>query len=183
MRIGIVGGSFNPPHIGHAAMIQYALALGDFDELLVAPCYKHPFKDKMLSFYNRMYMCNIMVRKLFPHNVMAVDYEKEINTGRTYDLLKFLIADYPDGNYTLILGDDLFFEFDEKWYRSDDIKKLADIMWVPAQLYASNPVLQIRSSYIRHLLREGKDVSRMVPKAVLEYLESRKLMDKLKEAE
>ena len=184
MRIGVVGGSFNPPHVGHAALIQYALAVGDFDQVLVAPCYKHPFKDNLLPFNNRIEMCKLMVSKLLPkEKVIVVDYERDLDTGYTYDLVYLLNDSWPEDHYTLILGEDLKREFDERWHRSEDIKTLVDFLWVPTHLYASNPVIQVRSSYIRMLIKEGRDVRHLVPKCVLDYLVGQGFMKKLGEME
>lgn len=161
-------------------MIQYAMAMKNFDEILVSPCYKHPFK-KLLPYNNRLEMCKILARELLPKKVLVINYERNLNSERTYDLLKYLTEDYPENQYTLVLGEDLKDEFKNKWYRSDDIKSMVDIMWVPIQLYSSNPVLQVRSSYIRYLLNEGEDVSHMVPKQILEYLNELNLIEDLKE--
>lgn len=175
-RIGIIGGSFNPPHVGHAALCQYALAFGLFDEILISPCYKHPFKDNLLPFNDRVEMCKIVVKELLPKSVTVVDYEKDIGTGYTYDLIIMLKDNWPHDHYTLILGTDLVDEINN-WHRGNEIEDLARIFWVKRT--SGGMTLPVSSVEIRDLIGRGESVSKMVPRKILKYLSDNNLLNKL----
>ncbi|MFY0531377.1 nicotinate-nicotinamide nucleotide adenylyltransferase [Nannocystis pusilla] len=52
--LAVLGGSFDPPHLGHALIPTYLLARGLADRVLVAPCWSHPFAKQMMPFADRL---------------------------------------------------------------------------------------------------------------------------------
>ena len=62
MIYGVLGGTFDPPHMGHQQMIKMALESSLIDEILVIPCFKHAFAKDPAPFKNRVAMCKIFFR-------------------------------------------------------------------------------------------------------------------------
>ena len=52
--LAVLGGSFNPPHLGHALLTSYLFARGLADRVLVAPCWDHPLGKHLIPFERRM---------------------------------------------------------------------------------------------------------------------------------
>ena len=114
MRVGILGGAFDPPHFSHVMMAVYARlveegagrdSIGAFDEVWVVPSWKHGFNKQMSSFKDRLAMCNLAFGGLA--GVMIRDYERQWKIQRTYDLMMKLKEVYlPKHQFSLILGAD-----------------------------------------------------------------------------
>ena len=49
-RVAVYGGSFNPPHMGHVLAVAYTLAAQPVDEVLMVPCFQHPFSKELAPF-------------------------------------------------------------------------------------------------------------------------------------
>jgi nicotinate-nucleotide adenylyltransferase len=82
-QIGILGGSFDPPHIGHQLLALSFMALEPVDELWVIPCANHVFKGALSAFSHRLAMCSLAFARL--HNVRVLDVENHL-TAPNYTL-------------------------------------------------------------------------------------------------
>lgn len=113
-RIGILGGSFNPPHLGHLALARTAYRRLQLDEvwLLVSP--QNPLKAKkgMAPFAERMAMCTLLA----DGNpwLKVSDFENRIHTTFTYHTLLALKEAYPDVLFVWLMGTDNLMSF-HKW--------------------------------------------------------------------
>lgn len=117
---GILGGAFNPAHMGHYLIASYYLAINPTHELLIIPSYKHPFNKKMIGFDIRLKHCQIMAKKLGPR-AHALAIEQDIlDTSYTYHVIKKLQKIYPQSMFQLIVGIDAY-QHKESWFL---IKKL-----------------------------------------------------------
>ena len=106
MRIGIWGGSFNPPTLAHKAMADEAFKLLQLDEMwwIVAP--HNPLKDiaTLAPFENRMEMVKLV---LAPGSSMkASDLEQRLKSSITTNTLSHIRADYPEDSIFLLMGMD-----------------------------------------------------------------------------
>src|SRR5574343_117220 len=63
LEIAILGGAFNPIHIGHIQLAQFILQLGIFDEVWLMPSYNHMFKNDIVSSEHRLEMCKLAIKK------------------------------------------------------------------------------------------------------------------------
>ncbi len=126
----IFGGTFNPPHIGHKAIIEAVLALPETEELIVMPDNLPPHKEVGEDFaggVDRFNMCRIICRDF--SRVSVSDYE--INkSGKSYtvDTLEEFKSLYPEKQFGLVIGGDMLSSFDECWYRFEDILKLCTLV-------------------------------------------------------
>jgi nicotinate (nicotinamide) nucleotide adenylyltransferase len=126
-RVGILGGSFDPPHLGHLEMGQIAIESGLIDFVLYIPCLQHAFSKNLTSFEHRFKMLKLMLSE---NNLFMVsEVEKHIETpGRTLSLIEKLSKSYPSCVFRLLLGADIYFEKDQ-WFKFDKIEELAPPIW------------------------------------------------------
>jgi nicotinate-nucleotide adenylyltransferase len=103
MKIGIYGGSFDPPHLGHLNVVLHALNSCDLDKVWVIPCFQQTGKN-LTDFWDRYTMCRRMFDDL--PNVHVLDVEERLGgeslTVRTIKYLKNL----QDDEMFLIVGQD-----------------------------------------------------------------------------
>jgi nicotinate-nucleotide adenylyltransferase len=178
-RIGILGGSFDPPHIGHQLLALGALAMVQIDEVWVLPCADHPQKKNHVAFKHRYAMCQLAFARIA--NCRVLDLEAHLPPpSYTVNTLKAIKQQKPDIELTLLLGSDLIASI-ESWHTPEKLAELAHIaffareghgplMKLPpllkgAQLFAdfAFPDIQSRllrdgthphSGYLDHVVRE-----------------------------
>jgi nicotinate-nucleotide adenylyltransferase len=180
-EVGLLGGSFNPPHVAHLMAAYWALATQNLAEVWLTPAYLHPFGKELAPFEDRVRMCELAVAPVRGVHVCRAEAELASDplVGKTSRLLEHLTSKHPTRRFALIIGTDVLRETD-KWYRWDRVTELARIVVVGRQGHATNettkPLLPaISSTAIRERLRSGDDVADLVPKRVLEYLQTRAL--------
>jgi len=105
-RIGILGGSFNPPHKGHIEIAQAVYDKGLVDEVWIVPCYDTRHDKELVTFTDRMKMCQLVVDTLdFPCYVdgsaPALDPK-----GEAITLIDGFNKRYPDNTFHYIIGMD-----------------------------------------------------------------------------
>lgn len=124
-RVGILGGSFNPPHEGHRYISLIAMDKLSLDEVwwLINPC--NPFKNPkdMLPLTRRVDIANDLVKNT---KIKVTAFEQEIHTRYTYDTLLNLRKMFPNTHFVWLMGDDLLPDF-VKWERWEDILNCVDV--------------------------------------------------------
>lgn len=104
MRIGLLGGSFNPPHEGHVHISMAALKGLQLDVVwwLVTP--QNPLKsDKPASMDERIALCRAIAQ---PPSIVVSDIERDLGTNITYDTVRKLKKAYPASDFVWISGMD-----------------------------------------------------------------------------
>lgn len=156
MKIGVFGSAFDPPHLGHADVINQALTV--FDKVVIVPSYQHPFGKVMAPFKLRVDMAKAMCLTLdHPKRVVISKVEeviyKEMIQKRaiyTFDVLLELSKRFTSDSLTFVAGpDNLAPEVWGRFYRVDDIIK----NW---GIWGAQERLECRSSSIRPLVALGK---------------------------
>jgi len=126
MKIGLFGGSFNPPHPGHQLVSRQVLKRLDLDAIwwLVTP--GNPLKDhgELAPLVNRVQAA----RALISHpKVSATGFEAARGFTYTFDSLKFLKSTLPDRNFVWIMGADSFASF-HQWEHWQEIASLVPLV-------------------------------------------------------
>lgn len=112
-QVGLFGGSFNPPHICHTLASVWALQTTAMDELWWAPTYKHAFGKELVSFEERVELCELATRGL--EQVSVSQIERELGgESRTVDTVKALRQRHEDCDFWLVVGADILQET-HKW--------------------------------------------------------------------
>jgi nicotinate-nucleotide adenylyltransferase len=179
-HVALLGGSFNPPHVAHLMVAQWALATQPVDQVWLLPSFVHPFGKELAPFADRVRMCELAARSLRGAFVCAAEAELEGDplVGKTVRTLEHLVAKHPDHRFSLLVGADVLRDT-EKWYRWDRVRELAGVIVVGREGYppveGSPAFPAISSSAVRERLARGEDVAGLVPRRVLELVRSRGL--------
>ena len=175
MRLGVFGGSFNPPHHCHVLAVGLALSSGEVDRVLVLPTHVHPFDKPLASFDDRLEMCR-RAFAVFGARVEVSALEAQLPTpSYTVDTLRHLAEDRPEAKLRLLLGTDLLAEVD-RWKAFDGVLTLAPPLWIGRDGTAAGDVIfpfrlpDVSSTEIRRRLGTGSAAQGLIPGAVLEYI-------------
>ncbi|MBI1949066.1 MAG: nicotinate (nicotinamide) nucleotide adenylyltransferase [Deltaproteobacteria bacterium] len=183
-RVGLLGGSFNPPHIGHLLMAAAVYATEEIDHLWVIPTADHAFGKKLAPFVERARMCHVAFRHL-AGGAAVLDLEARLprapgTPSYTVDTLRALHAIRPGIKPVWIAGSDIIADL-PRWKEPQEVQRLCRLVIVPRRGYPADGLrLQVdlpllSSTEIRDLIAEGKDVSGMVDYQVLRFIEERGL--------
>ncbi len=166
-RIGIYGGSYNPPHIGHIRAARYGMEALSLSKMLIIPSCVSPHKQADVSPDGSYRMKMLELSFAGIEGVIISDIElARGGVSYTADTLAQLRKQYPDAELILFMGDDMYQNL-HQWYRVDDIISTAsvavfcrntkEIAPIPgAKVYElENPVTEISSSDLRRMLVFG----------------------------
>jgi nicotinate-nucleotide adenylyltransferase len=188
-RIGIFGGSFNPPHAAHQLVALYALETQPVDELWFVPVYAHVFGKALAPFAHRVAMCELAAAALGPRAQVSraeetLAQQPGFAGSRTLDLLELLVASHPDAQLRLVIGADILGDA-PKWYRWDDVCALAPPIVIgraghalPPGAHATDVVMpMISATAVRARLAAGDDAgaASLLPGGVLRYIAEHQL--------
>lgn len=132
MKIGIFGGTFNPPHLGHMAAATAAIDTLQLDKLLLIPDRTPPHKalpTNPVSTEQRLEMTRIMADRLDRPGIAETSDLEMHRSGKSYtaDTLKELRQVYPEDELWLMMGTDMFLTLQE-WYQPEEIMRRAGIL-------------------------------------------------------
>ena len=198
-RIGIYGGTFNPPHIGHMEAAQQAIKLLHLNKLLLIPDRIAPHKTLPKNSptpQQRLQMLTVAASDIPQAEVSQLELRRE-GPSYTYLTVEELKRQYPQAQLVLILGTDMFLCFDSwknwKWliqnviiavlYRGQKgeqsaIREKRDALCaLGAQVeLVENQVTAISSTDLRRMLAFGC-AAPFLPDGVLEYIRENRLYD------
>lgn len=169
MRVAIYGGSFHPPHIGHAMVAGWLRWTDLVDEVWLVPAFSHPFDKALAPFPDRVAMCEAMAHVVGPW-VRVETIEAELPTpSYTIDTLDTLRIRYPSDSFRLVVGADVL-EHVDKWKRWDTIVQEYSPIIVGREGWpaiAGAPTFpSFSSTEVRQRLAEGLSIAHLVPAAV-----------------
>lgn len=186
-RVGIFGGAFDPPHLGHERLAALCCERLGLERLLITPSFHSPHKPTPATDYeHRLNMCKAVFNKKI---YQVSDIERQLGgEGYTINTLRKIKEDYPKGTkFFLIIGGDMLFCFD-KWFRYESILKectvtaaarqedsYPDMLEYAAELghikVLNLPVTEISSTEIREKIKNGDSTEGLLSDAVREYIE------------
>ena len=169
MRIGIMGGSFDPIHFGHLLAGQQVLESHSLDKVVFMPAGRPVLKQdkEMASAEDRYAMCVLACAGNPRFEVSRIEIERQEVTY-TIDTMQELHKLYPQAEFFFILGTDAMASF-PKWRGSAQILELCSLVEV------SRSKLDISSTEIRKKLAQGKSVEYLVHSGVADYIRARRL--------
>ena len=131
MKIGIYGGTFNPPHLGHMAAAGTAAAVLELDKLILIPAATPPHKqlpEGSATAQQRLDMVRLMADNLNLPGVAEVSCLELEREGKSYtvDTLRIIRQQYPDDELWLLMGTDMFLTL-QYWREPETIMELAGI--------------------------------------------------------
>lgn len=186
MRIGIYGGSFDPPHIGHRLLARDAAEALKLDRLFVVPTGVQPLKAGKADGASPEQRLE-MARIAFAGDEFVVVDETETKRpglSFTVDTLEEYSAKYRDSQLFLLMGRDSF-ESLANWKNPERIRELCTVAILERATDSVRPDadsitvaarrVDVSSSEIRNRRREGKSIAGFVPDGVLKYIEANNL--------
>ncbi len=175
-RIAVYGGSFDPPHLGHAMVAAWVLWTDHADAVWLLPTHTHAFGKAMAPWAQRVAACEALARRVGPGVSVCTLEGRLEGTSYTRRTLDTLAEAHPDCSFRLVLGADLL-PTTPRWKDWDHIAAAYDPLVVGRAGYPPVPgrptFPDVSSTAIREALQEGLDVSSWVPSEVLAAWEGR----------
>lgn len=184
MRVGLLGGSFDPVHYGHLRAAQWALAAFELDAVRLVPAKQSPFKGPCVaSVEDRKTMLTLATQD----NASLVVEDCELNRpapSYTVDTLRTLLTRAPASRFVLILGSDAAAGL-EKWEESAEVRRLCEIQVLrrpvdQADRGSASAVLPfeglaVSSTQLRGAIARGQSIRYLTPEPVRLYIEEKGL--------
>ena len=189
-NIGIFGGTFNPPHVGHLIVIEHVRDQLSYDKIIFIPSANPPHKRdlSLAPAAVRFEMTRLATSTNSNYFVSDVEIER---SGRSYsiDTLNDLSKIYPKARLSLIIGIDNLIEF-SSWKSPDEILTKADLIVMSRAGYRMEdvknefsrfakfinvPQIGISGTDIRRRVKLGHSIRYLVPNKVYEYIIQRGL--------
>ena len=176
MRIGLFGGSFNPIHNAHIALAKTICKEAKLDEVWFMVSPQNPLKQALDSLPSEQ-----------NGKLKASNYEFHLERPSfTWKTLEALKKDFPQHEFSLIIGGDNWVAF-PRWAHNEEIFANHHIYIYPREDSSINeaslpnnvhlvhtPKINITSTMLREMIKNGEDISAFVPKAVAKAIADKK---------
>lgn len=186
-RIGVFGGTFDPPHLAHLTLAEWAREELRLDRVIFIPAARPPHKQRrrVSASATRVAMTRLAVRGNPAFRVSTVEVRRR-GPSFTIDTLRDLHRVHAGARLFLLLGEDSLREFDT-WREPRGILQLARIAVAgrpgtgarrrggPPFTHLSSPEFHVSSSAIRARVRRGRSIRYLVPDAVANYIAKHRL--------
>ena len=178
-EIALLGGSFNPPHVGHLMAALYLRSTLGCDEVWLVPSFNHPFGKPLAAFDDRVAMCEAMALDVGPWLQVSRAEAEVGGEGRTIELLEWLLPRHPGVSFRWVIGSDILADL-PKWKAWDRIEQLVKVTVLHRAGYPSDkalgpPIVEVSSTEIRRRLDAGDAPTDLVPRRSLEVARARGL--------
>ena len=181
MKIGLFFGSFNPMHIGHKIIASYMVEFSNLDKVMFVVSPQNPLKQKnsLLDQYHRLQIIRAEEEDNPKLAVSDIEFSMP-KPSYTIDTLVRLKEKHPKNDYALIMGADNLQNF-HKWKNYEQILENYSIYVYPRpgieiegthkkiHIIDGVPQMEISSSFIRKSIKEGKDISYLMPEKAWKY--------------
>ncbi len=198
-RLGILGGSFNPVHLGHLAIAHQAEQTWNLNRVLFMPCHIQPHKSAsvLAEAHHRLAMLEEALRPEPTFSVCTIELDRG-GTSYAFDSVMLLRDRYPHAEICFIIGGDTLPEL-HKWYRIHALLACCTFLTLarpgadprdmdPASLrlppeetgkllenVETRTLMDISASHIRRSIAQGQPIRYLVPECVEVYIQSHNL--------
>ena len=190
MKIGFLGGSFDPVHFGHLIAAQDVLEQFHLDRLFLVPAAQAPLKpnDVQSSIDDRLHMLHAATE--WDHRLEISDYElSKGGVSYTIDSVRHYRAQYPGHQLYWIIGGDQL-PLLHKWKEIGELVKLVEFIFLERPKHPVKPhveidglilhrcdghLIEISSSELRQRVQAGLSLHYFCPQKVIAHIEARKL--------
>lgn len=195
MKIGIMGGTFDPIHNGHLMLGDYAYKNFHLNQIWFLPNGNPPHKNEKTDVSKRLEMVRLAITDDARFFLNTYEAEKA-SKSYSYETLEAFHTLYPEDDFYFIVGADSLFNI-EFWKEPAKVMQqctllaacrddknvddmLRQIHYLEKKYYASiqlmtSPHMDVSSSEIRHMIAKGMDIANYVPERVAEYIEEHHL--------
>ncbi|MHB8233408.1 MAG: nicotinate (nicotinamide) nucleotide adenylyltransferase [Solirubrobacteraceae bacterium] len=188
--LGVLGGTFNPPHLGHLAIARHALTQLQLQRVALVPARRPPHKpiEQDPGCEHRLAMCRLLVAGCDGLSVCALEAERD-GPSYTVDTLESIHASHPQAELTLIVGADIAATL-ASWHesqrlielaslavaerpgsdRSEVAKSLGALAERTRMSFLDAPAMDVSSSQVRRRAQAGAPIAGLVGDAVAGYV-------------
>lgn len=186
-KVGILGGTFNPPHIGHLIIANEVLHALKLDEVRLMPNANPPHKEiqNRVTATQRLTMVDLSILELPKLKIEPIEIEQG-GTSYTFDTMELLRKREPDTDFYFIIGGDQVEDL-PKWYRIDDLIQNVRLVGVPRPnkllktaypiITLDIPQIDLSSTIIRKRIATGETTQFLISNAVRDYIRKEKLYE------
>ncbi len=197
-RVGILGGTFDPPHLGHLILAEYAVEALDLSCLLFVPAADPPHKqqEKNTPVEHRLAMLELAISSNSRFTLSRADVDRP-GPHYSVDMVKIIQKQYPGAELFFVMGGDSLRDL-TRWYHPAELIQLCKlaVMHRPGDqarpymhedmlpgvservVMIDAPLIGISASEIIRRLQNGYSVRYLVPDAVLDYICAHQLYGK-----
>ncbi|NLL81480.1 MAG: nicotinate-nucleotide adenylyltransferase [Tissierellia bacterium] len=192
MKIGLLGGTFNPIHMGHLIISEHIRQVFPLDKVIFIPSSDPPHKDQenLIPAYNRYEMTRLAIQSNPCFEISDIELKRE-GKSYTFDTIHAIKNEMPLDELYFIIGADILYELNTWKDISGIFKKIKFILvgrnriedhkiikkieeynkgYNSSIYYIKGPHIEISSTLIRELVKEGKSIKYLVPKEVEGYI-------------
>lgn len=186
-KVGIIGGTFDPPHIGHLLIANDVRQKLSLDEIWFMPNHIPPHKQNksITPTPIRVEMIKAAVATNSSFRLETIELQRE-GPSYTYDTMMLLVKEYPNTRFYFIIGADMV-EYLPKWHNIEKLLEIITFVGVkrPGYSFSSEypvlevetPQMDISSTLIRKRVQEGWTSQYLVPDQVKEIIEEKRLYE------
>jgi nicotinate-nucleotide adenylyltransferase len=147
INIGILGGTFDPPHKGHLHISKVAIKKFHLNKLIWAVTKKNPLKKKK-PYFDLKTRIGMSKKITYKENKIFIHYfDSKIKSNTTFKLVKYIKKKYPKSFLYFLIGADNLFKL-HKWHKWKKITTLAKIVVFPRK---NHPILPVPSIILKNL--------------------------------
>ncbi|KGX88943.1 nicotinate-nucleotide adenylyltransferase [Pontibacillus litoralis] len=183
-KIGLLGGTFDPPHNGHLLIAEEVYRALDLDEVWFIPSHIPPHKETSTTeAEDRVAMTEMAVQNNDHFVVNTIELERS-GPSYTIDTVKALLETYEGKEFYFIMGGDMV-EYLPNWHQIEALSTLVTLVGVQRfgyDLQGPYPVIQVEipmfdvsSTLIRERFKKGESTKYLVPQEVEAYIKERGL--------
>jgi nicotinate-nucleotide adenylyltransferase len=193
--LGILGGTFNPPHLGHLAVARHALSQLTLERVILMPAAIPPHKEAVgdPGGEHRLEMCRLLIADTPGLSVSSLELQRG-GPSYTVDTLRAIHSSHPDAKLTFIVGADIANTL-PGWHEPAALLELAEIVIVDRDGFDHDQLLNtlapmsstervrflqmgtidVSSSQVRTRITQGEEVEDLLGPAVTSYVERHRL--------
>lgn len=187
MKIGILGGTFDPPHYAHLMIAEEVLTACSLDQVWFMPSPSPPHKtgEEITEATHRIEMVKRAIASNEKFSVSLVEFERE-GPSYTYDTMKELTRVHPHAQFCFILGADMVEDL-PNWEHAEELVQLVEFIGVGRPGFSVDsvfadaihevdvPAFEISASFLRQRFEKGQNTRYFLPEVVRNYIEEKTL--------
>ncbi|KAB7708705.1 nicotinate-nucleotide adenylyltransferase [Bacillus aerolatus] len=186
-KTGILGGTFNPPHLGHLMMANEVLEALGLDEIRFMPNHIPPHKvmNEDIRDDDRIHMLSAAIEGHPCFSLELTEVERK-GTSYTFDTMKLLKEQEPETEFYFIIGGDMI-EYLPKWHRIDELSRMIQFVGVRRPGYSTKtpypvtlietPEVHLSSTMLRQRAANGGTLRYLLPEKVITYIKENRLYE------
>ncbi|AXF54658.1 nicotinate-nucleotide adenylyltransferase [Salicibibacter kimchii] len=186
-KIGILGGTFDPPHLAHLMIAQEAMDACTLNEVWFIPTSIPPHKqnEDMASVNDRVEMTRLAISNRSSFRLCTIELDRK-GPSYTLDTINILKRAYANDEFYFIIGSDMAVSL-HTWNGIEELKKLVtfivttrpdygvDSPFEEAFIKVHVPEMELSSSDIRERVKNNESIRYLVPEVVRTYVEENRL--------